>query len=163
MIVPPWLLKESSGPPRRCSPILLEECEVLRRPDTAEREGIEVVHAVCGAAGQRLLRCPACSRACRSLHSSPETGWLCRRCGGWDYLSRHTWDTGHFRLAARLRRQLGSDPAPGAELPPRPKTAARARKYDRLVRRIRHHELRGIVAGQRFIDATLRLVRECDR
>jgi hypothetical protein len=64
--------------------------------------------------------------------------FACRKCCGFDYRVRHCdRSCPELRQIVTLRRQLGADPSPLGELPPRPgKRSSRRdkRMYDRLCR-----------------------------
>lgn len=97
------------------------------------------------------FRCPTCGRRCLQLYLMDRV--TCRICAGLDYASRHRDAVIH--QIARLRRELGADPAPFGPLPPRPRGPA-AWPYDRLVVRIKAAESKALARFSQTIAAIAR-------
>jgi hypothetical protein len=158
------LIGRTSGPivPRQCSAQALEERPRLRVTDPAVPAMVaagELRVELQGVFGQPLFVC-TCGRRTRDLYRDGAGAWICRRCGRWDYQSRHSWETAELRQVAKLRRRLGADPSVLVALPARPKARGAARRYDRLVLRIRVAEARALAATQHFTGAVARMVEE---
>jgi hypothetical protein len=65
----------------------------------------------------RTFECPRCAKPKYKL-SYVGAEWACRECHGLDWSSRHRWrsEPGRARIAW-LRRRIGADPRPGAQIP----------------------------------------------
>jgi hypothetical protein len=65
----------------------------------------------------RVFVCPLCDKPKYKL-SYVGTEWACRQCHGLDWSSRYRWRSEPRRARIEwLRRQIGADPRPGAQIP----------------------------------------------
>ena len=83
-------------------------------------------------AEQRLFVCPLCSKRRRHLYADRELQFICRKCGRWDYSSRHGLKD-PLRKVTHLRRRLGSTGSLVDPIPGRPAEPEAARLYDMLL------------------------------
>jgi hypothetical protein len=118
-----------AGPPARALQIRADHGRLFLAVNGGLEELVQLGCEPANWGGDRpSFRCPTCGRRCLQLFLMDRI--TCRICAGLDYASRHRDAVIH--QIARLRRELGADPAPFGPLPPRPRGPA-AWPYDRLV------------------------------
>jgi hypothetical protein len=85
--------------------------------------------------GRSFWECPRCQRSCRWLYYDE---FLCHRCAGLSWSSRHVArQLPAVHRIARWRRQIGADPRPFAPIARHPRGRER---YHRIIRQIRAAE-----------------------